>query len=97
MQVHYQWQNGQGDLLVAKREVKPNYGDLLSILREGPGSRFSRSPTNWVDRVRPFFFGMGSSDSVLLAQVGRRHGAPAHAMSCVFRCLCMPLGCAKGC
>lgn len=73
-QVHYQWQNGEGDLLVARREEKPNYGDLLTILRDVPGSRVSRSSTNWVDRVRPFLFGVGPGDAVLLPQVGKGRG-----------------------
>ena len=34
VQVHYQWQNGQGDLLVARQDKRPTYSDLLAILRK---------------------------------------------------------------
>lgn len=66
-QVHFQWQNGKGDLLVARKDKRPTYAQLVDILRKVPGSRVGRLPS-WVDKVRPFFLGMGSGDSVLLPQ-----------------------------
>ncbi|KAK9791560.1 hypothetical protein WJX73_003397 [Symbiochloris irregularis] len=64
-QVHYQWKDGQGDLLVARQSDRPTYADLLDILRGVPGSKVASSPT-WMQRFRPFFPGLpsgGSSDS----------------------------------
>lgn len=32
--MHFQWQNGKGDLLVARQDKRPTYAQLVDILRK---------------------------------------------------------------